>query len=146
MQNFFQKQWKKILLGVSAGAIALLLYKMSGDPKKKQPKKKNKDFIKSYLTAEIPNFYFPKIFADSLSKTIDLPYDGEYLSIEAIKTIWESSIELIKQDFVSLSFKNRKERRNVYFDDKKKYILIVAEMLEEIEKMLMKAQDDLLEL
>ena len=145
MQDFLRIQWKNIFLGVSAGAVALLLIKMSRDPKKKQPKKKNKDFIQSYLTAEIPNFDFPEISADSLSKNIDLIYDGEYLSMEAIKTIWESSIELIKKDFVILSLKNRKERRNVYFNDKKKYILIVAEMLEEIEKMLMKAQDDLLE-
>ena len=145
MQDFLRIQWKNIFLGVSAGAVALLLIKMSRDPKKKQPKKKNKDFIQSYLTAEIPNFDFPEISADSLSKNIDLIYDGEYLSMEAIKTIWESSIELIKKDFVILSLKNRKERRNVYCNDKKKYILIVAEMLEEIEKMLMKAQDDLLE-
>lgn len=145
MQDFIGKHWKKFLLFGSAGAVALLLYKISSDPKKNQPKKKNKDFIQNYLTSEIPDFNIPEISAYSLSKNIDLIYDGEYLSLEAIRTIWERSIKIIKKDFVTLSLKNRKERRKVYFDDKKKYFLIVAEMLEGIEKMLMKAQDDLLE-
>jgi len=146
MQEFLSKHWKKLLAGGFACAAAFFLIKISRNYSRKQFRKPEEDkcHLSDYEKKEIKIPEFPQLLINDLAKQIPVLFERNLLKMKTLTDIWEKSVDLIKEEYVKMIIKNRKDRRKVFYDDKNKYILLVIHLMNEIEDLLKKGQDDLL--
>lgn len=97
-----------------------------------------------YEKKEIKLPTLSQISPQSLVKEISLKYQNGLLTVRSIQEIWKKSIELIRGDFIEETIRSRKDRRKVFSQDQEKYLGLVADFIAKNEKMIEKADDDLL--
>lgn len=99
------------------------------------------------LTSESnKKFDFPEDKLNDIVSKIQVTYIPEtknYISIQTYQQIVDNSSDLAEEEFIRLTFENRKERREIMNTDKKKYMELMQESMNDIENMLMKAQEDI---
>ncbi|KAL4432703.1 hypothetical protein ABPG74_011524 [Tetrahymena malaccensis] len=97
-------------------------------------------------TESTKKFDFPEDKLNDIVSKIQVTYipdTQKYISIQTYQQIVEHSVDLAEEEFIRLTFENRKERREIMHNDKKKYLFLMQENMNDIENMLMKAQEDI---
>ena len=145
MQEFLLKNRESILIGGLVGAAAFLSLKLAKSNSKKHSKKEQNtknmiEYVKKYSKLS----FCQKPSLSDLAKTVQLIFENGFLQMETIKQIYETSYEFIREDFVILTFQNRKERRKFYYSYPEKYILLIIEVLSNYESLLVKWIDQFL--
>ncbi|KRX04738.1 hypothetical protein PPERSA_11794 [Pseudocohnilembus persalinus] len=91
------------------------------------------------------NFYFDEDKLNQICSKIQvqrIPNTNNLISIKTYSEIVEQSVYLAEQEFVRLTFDNRKDRRE-QMKDSKAYLKLMMDHLNEVENMLMKSQEDI---
>lgn len=93
-----------------------------------------------------PTFKFNKEKLNQIVSQINISYipdTKQLISIKTYQEIVDKSVDLAEEEFIRLTFQNREDRRKVLAQDKKKYIQIMMDHMNEIENLLMKAQEEI---
>jgi len=106
---------------------------------------KGTSHLRDYYKKDIEIPEFPEVSIEALAKKITVIFEEDGLSLDTIGNIFQYSLEVIKADYVRLSVQNRKDRRKIFYDNKKKYTALVIGFMEETENLLNKGSDELLE-
>ncbi|KAM3141808.1 hypothetical protein pb186bvf_006130 [Paramecium bursaria] len=72
-----------------------------------------------------------------------IPQTKDLISIKTYQQIVEGSVDLAESEFVRLTIDNRKQRREILYTDSTKYIQSLMDYVNDIESLLMKAQEDI---
>lgn len=72
-------------------------------------------------------------------KVQHIPDTNQLISIKTYSQIVESSVDLAEEEFIRITFENRKDRRDIMHNDPKKYLKLIMDHMNDIENLLMKA-------
>lgn len=84
--------------------------------------------------------------AKELASKIDVKFNNETntLDFKTIVLVVEQSTELVKVEYIKLTYENRKARRSIMNSNPERYEQMIIDFNEEVENLLTKACDDLL--